>query len=198
MKLPRLYPGMTKLFTPEAMGLGPMSPRGVTIHYTAGLGLDGIRGTLLQRGYGYHLVILKDGEVVQLTYFDLRVNHAGKAKWAGISPNHEHIAIALESWGQLIPVMNTFLTWTSKEVDAKDIAIRGGNVNSVEAAWDKATDDQERALLQVLHWLIGEGIGVGDICGHDECAIPLGRKDDPGGVLSMKMPALRRLLGGPK
>lgn len=86
--IPRLYHGATTILTPDKMGVGPLRPIvGVTIHYTGDVGMQRIYKSLLSGGFGYHLVIAKSGEVVQLTYLDLRVYHAGKALWQGVSPN---------------------------------------------------------------------------------------------------------------
>lgn len=192
--IPRLYHGATTILTPDLMGQGAMRPNGVTVHYTGGRDVLRTRKALIQQGLGYHLVIARDGEVVQFTYLDTRVYHAGKAKWNGESPNRTHVAIAVESYGVLSREKSGYKSWNGDFVPVDKVIIRQGNFNRTEHAWDGATRAQEQSLFAILKWFVSFGIDAKNICGHDECAIPLGRKVDPGGVLSMTMAEVRKSL----
>jgi hypothetical protein len=93
----------------------------------------------------------------------------------------------LISWGeveQLAP--GAFESWNGQAITTSEVVRRCG-----DRWWDAATPEQEKTLLDVLSWLCEKGIDVSQICGHDECAIPHGRKTDPGGVISMTMEELR-------
>lgn len=192
--IPRLYHGASTILTPDKMGVGPLRPLvGVTVHYTGDVGIDRIQKSLLSEGLGYHLVIAKSGYVTQLTYLDLRVQHAGKAKWNGSSPNRSHVAVAIESYGKLQHVAGKgYLAWNGARIEMGKVATRPDNLLNVQYPWDVATTMQEASLKAVLHWFLSYGIKPINICGHDECAIPFGRKVDPGGVLSMSMSDIRK------
>lgn len=185
MGLPEIYPFVRKIISPN-LDLGePFDPIGITIHYTASRDILGVEEALRKKKLRYHLVIDRDGSVIQLASLTHTVAHAGKAIWKGKSPNREHISIALLSWGLLDKNKKT---WTGKGLPDNEIAFRQGEW------WDKATMLQEESLITVCRWLLCFRITPEGICGHHECCIPKGRKSDPGGVLSMEMEAFRRLV----
>lgn len=191
MKFPDVFPWAHKLVDPTALAVGPMDPLGVVVHYLADRDVDrSIRG-LKEAGLGYHLIIDRKGLVYQTTYFNLRVNHAGAAEWNGLSPNRHFIAIALASWGYLD---NDNRAWNGATIDLKETALRPSNASGKMLRWDSATQVQETVLMTCLSWLMTKGISLKNICGHDECALPLGRKQDPGGVLPRSMKEVRVLL----
>lgn len=194
MIIPQIYPLVTSIYRPTELGRGPFEkgcPTGVTVHHTADRDLDRVRNVAMDSHVGYHLLIDREGLVHQTTYMDRMVAHAGNAVWRGKSPNREHIAISLLSWGRL---KNKDHTWTDKILPAEEIEVRAGNLDDVRAPWDAATPVQEKCLIDVLKWFVSCGLDPDYICGHDECALPRGRKDDPGGVLSLKMSGIRSLL----
>lgn len=163
----------------------------MTVHYTADGDVAATRKALMTRHLGYHLVIDRAGVVWQFAEIGMMVAHAGMAKWLGKSPNRSHAAVALSSWGQLD---KRGCNWLGERVDPTKIAMRYGNVGHELQFWEKATQEQESALRLLLLWFVHEGVLPGNICGHDECALPLGRKADPGGVLAMRMQEVRNSL----
>lgn len=165
---------------------GPMvgGPKGITIHYTADDNLDRTVRSLKGQKLGYHFFIERDGTVVQSADLLSRVNHAGVAKWRGQSPNRSHISIAVLSWG----VLKNSKNWLDNVVK-QDVVVRR------QHQWHAATKAQEGALISLLADLCSElKIDPMDVCGHDECAQPVGRKIDPGGIFEFTMPELRRKL----
>lgn len=193
MEFPKVFPGASRLHNGLVSTQGKFqdgSPQGVTVHYTASRDISSTVKELASKNLGYHLIIDRDGTIYQCADFSHRLNHAGKAMWDGLSPNQTHLAISLISWGwvkQLAP--GAFQSWSGKIVATDDCKQRLGQW------WDAATTEQELALLKILRWVIIQGIDAGSICGHDECALPKGRKSDPGGILSLDMPKLRDLIG---
>jgi N-acetyl-anhydromuramyl-L-alanine amidase AmpD len=130
---------------------------------------------------GYHFIIDRDGSLHQTASLSHSVNHAGKAMWNGQSPNRTHLAIAFISWG--------FLTDESKAWNGTQVA----GVKRRGKLWDPASEAQENRLNKLLGELIRfYGISPLNICGHDECAIPQGRKADPGGSLLKTMGDIRK------
>lgn len=167
-------------------------PLGITVHYTAGgsatSSIDYLRTTTLR----YHLLIDRNGEVYQMVYLDRKVNHAGNASWAGLSPNSNHIAIAIANWGKLEESGGQYQTWARKSLQHTQVARRPFNILEGIAYWERAPLVQERALLACLRWLIKHnGIRAEHICGHDESTL---RKIDPGGSLRHKMSEIRRIV----
>lgn len=193
MALPRLYDPIVSRLQPrmESGNFGPHGPQGITVHYTADRQVQRVCDALTARALGYHLIIDNFGAVYQFVPFDRRVSHAGKALWNDLSPNRAHLAVAVTSWGYLTDDLKA---WNGEAVVSSDAAHRPGNLSTHMRWWDKATPAQERALLAFMHWAMDHGIAPQDICGHDECALPRGRKEDPGGVLSQPMSKIRKLL----
>ena len=188
--LPDLYPQATHRHLGRLMPVGALVPQGVTVHYTADRDLDRTITALAARGLGYHLVIDRDGAAHQVVPFNGSVWHAGKAVWGSVSPNRGHVSVALLSWGELEELApGAYQTWNGKVIPTADVAVRRG------APWDAATAAQEAALVRFLTWAVkAGGLDPASICGHDECAIPHGRKVDPGGTLPWTMEELRALV----
>lgn len=190
-KFPDVYPWVHKLVSPTTLSVGPMDPLGICVHYLADRDVDRSIHGLKEAGLGYHLIIDRGGKIFQTCYFNLRVNHAGVAEWNGLSPNRNFIAIAVASWGYLDAGKKA---WNGATIDIKETHLRPGNLSSKLMFWDAATPVQETALINCLSWLVLRGISIKNICGHDECAKPSGRKQDPGGVLSRTMADMRVLI----
>jgi len=189
--VPDLYAAVNHLVDPLSMSTGRMIPKGVTVHYTADGSAQGAIKALRAEGLGYHIIIDRAGAIYQTCYFSHSVAHAGVAKWNNRSPNREHIAVALVSWGAVAKKGDEFVAWTGAPIQASQVARRPGNLSNSLYHWHIATPQQEASLTMFLRWCILKGISHKDICGHDEAAIPAGRKADPGGVLSKLMAELR-------
>ena len=181
---PEYYPTVKLIVTPLQNVKSSFQPRptGITIHYTAARSWEGVVQALKARDLNYHLLIDREGNVIQTAVLNKRVNHAGKASWLGKSPNLSHIAIALLNWGRLDEEKKT---WAGKKLPQNEVAMRKNYY------WDRCTNLQEEGLITVLRWFMAVGIDPDHICGHDECALPAGRKIDPGGILSATMPEIR-------
>lgn len=195
MILPDIYRGTDKLVNPLAMSAGPMNDvKGVTVHHTADTNVQRVIDSLKAQELGYHIIIDRDGTVIQTTYMGHRVNHAGSATWLDASPNRHHVAVALVSWGSVQKKDGQFQAWNGAQVVATQVAKRPGNLGPQEYYWHVATDAQEKELIQFLRWAMWRGLDRESFCGHDECALPKGRKSDPGGVLSKTMAQIREEL----
>ena len=183
------------VFDPKDLAVGPWpagKPRGITLHHSADRNLEHVVAFGIAEKVGYHFIVDRLGIVHQGASLEQRVNHAGKANWLGMSPNREHLAVCVLSWGRLQKVGDEFQSWSTRQVPNDSVAERGDNFDGKVAYWDEATEAQEAALWGLLTWLcLAYKIPSSNICGHDECALPRGRKDDPGGVLSLSMPAVR-------
>lgn len=196
---PKICPLATSLVAPAELSRQPFEagqPSGIVVHYTADRGLDVVRKSLVESGLCYHFIIARDGHIEQHAWANATVWHAGKAEWAGLSPNRAFLAIALESWGELkVDADNNFSSWNGQAFE-DHAAKRPNNVNGTTSWWDAASLDQLEALDKLCLWAVENGVLVDNICGHDECATPKGRKIDPGGVLPVTMAEYRAFLGG--
>lgn len=191
---PILYPAVSKILEPTSLAVAQFvgsRPQGVLVHYTADRDSARARRTLVERQLGYHLVIERCGAVTQLCYLDRRVDHAGPSLWRGLSCNRWFAAVALVSWGELSEVGRA---WNGAQVAPAETAVRPYNIGARRGRWDIATPEQEASLVAFLRWAVGLGVDPRNVAGHDEAAIPPGRKVDPGGVLSMEMHQLREVL----
>lgn len=196
-RFPQFYPAVKSIIEPEQYSAGQIigsRPLGVVVHDTADRDLVRVRRSLKEQGLGYHLLIDRDGKVIQLCYFDRRANHAGNADWKKYSPNRWFASVSLASWGKLEKVKGpdgpSFQAWNKSVLDPAEVVYRVG-ADGKKSYWDAATPAQETALLEVLRWFVAMGVDAENVCGHDECALPKGRKSDPGGVLSRPMAAWR-------
>jgi len=194
MMIPDVYPYANKIVSPLYMSKGKFVPRGIVVHYLADRNVGRAIDNLKTQGLGYHLIIDRDGTIHQTTYLSHAVSHAGEASWNKISPNRHFLAVAISSWGVLTPKDGKLVAWNGSQVGSHEAQKRTGNLSKTEYWWDIATRGQERELMKFLKWCCERGIEPKNICGHDECALPTGRKPDPGGVLSMSMSDIRKEL----
>jgi len=193
----KIYEFVKTIVQPDILNVGKWengSPTGITIHYSAERGLVKTVKAMARSKLGYHILIARDGTAHQTAYMDRTVNHAGPAMWNHFSPNKNHLAVSVLSWGELTKNEKIFTNWAGGMVLASEAAYRPANSGTM-AWWDSATVAQEIELMRFLRWAMKTfGIHPKNICGHDETALPKGRKIDPGGVLSHRMNDLRKIL----
>jgi len=164
---------------------GTITPEIIVLHYTAGGSLDGAVAWFQNpaSSVSAHLVIGRDGSVVQCVPFNRRAWHAGASSYRGRpGVNGFSIGIELVNWGILQSVGDTLQTWTGSPIkleDAEYAALPGGR----SAWWHKFTDTQINVAYDVCALLVRE-YGLVDIVGH--CDVAPGRKVDPGALFPMQ------------
>lgn len=196
MVFPLLYENVTRInsLNHTKRDIFPDStPIGVVVHYSADRDTDRMIRSLHSQGLGYHIVIDRDGHVLQLNDFHTRVWHAGKAHWKGYSPNQRFISVAVSSWGYVKQDGSEgfFEAWNGSKIPESCVRQRVSQFDKSIQYWDMATQEQTKQLMIFLRWCAQFGIDPNLICGHDECAMPPGRKQDPGGVLEHTMQEIR-------
>ena len=168
---------------------GPLTPLFAVIHYTAGRSLGQTVSWLSnpRSRASAHLVIGRDGEVVQLVPFNRQAWHAGRSKWTVetsygshtyLGLNQHSIGIELENYGKLalpVPVSGGRQTWFGRPVPDDEIHI------DMSGSWHRYTEKQIQACLEVCEILFNE-YDLHDILGHSDIAP---RKLDPGPAFPM-------------
>ena len=161
--------------------------RALVIHFTAGAtgqsSIDFWR-TPAAKGACAHVVIERDGTIIQCRPFNLTCGHAGVSKWRDPKTgtlyenvNNCTIGIELANAGNDPDA----LKWARKQPGFASIRAthRNGGTN---AEWECFPGFQLAALTEVAESLV-EHYGLDDITGHD-CIAPA-RKDDPGPAFDM-------------
>lgn len=142
------------------------------IHYTAGHTTEGAVRTLTKppvrkdgklTGASAHLVIGRDGEVVQLVPFDLVAWHAGPSEWGGRK--------RVNDWAIGIELVNLGNHRATGVLPASDVWIIGGE------RWQRYPEAQLDALVRVAT-VLRAAYPIAHVFGHEHCAP--GRKRDPG------------------
>lgn len=176
-------------------------PLGAIVHFTAGRrsGLDAGMDEQVKNGYLY-FIIDKDGNIGQNFSLDTWGSHAGVSTWPGLGDrvSDDLVGIEIQCAGKLTKTGSTYKSWYGEVVPASDVrSIAAQTANQEEGHYQKYTAAQEDALIRLLTWLRENNPDVFSydlVLGHDE--VSPGRKNDPGGSLSMSMPDLRTKLKG--
>lgn len=171
-------------------------PDGAVVHYTVSgntpKSAESVVRSLASRGLGCP-VVDANGIIYVPEGFDWERDiayHAGASLWNGkTAVSNTKIGFEMCNWGS-----------AAKQQNVPSDQIRVGlanNGSSQKQSYQKYTAAQEEFLVNVMVYLkkkYPKTFSYDGVCGHDECATPLGRKNDPGASLSMSMPAFRALL----
>jgi N-acetylmuramoyl-L-alanine amidase len=153
-------------------------PLAIVMHYTAGHTLENAVRTLTKppvvkdgktTGSSAHIVIGRDGAVVQLVAFNRVSWHAGPSVWNGRDK--------LNDWSIGIELVN--LGWSTKELPQRDVVEIDGD------EWQVYPEAQLAALDGVVKALLAAYPAIGEVVGHEDICIPRGRKKDPGPAFPM-------------
>lgn len=161
-----------------------VDPKFIVIHYTAGGDLDSSIAHLKRMGYGYHILIDRDGSLVQGASFDRGVNHAGCSNYAGFEQfNDNSIGICLANYGYLDledQANGHFFRSDLPDVELfeEDVVMSRHYSGGGVMAWERYTQAQYDSLFKVCKLLHASYPSIMGVLGHDEVAV--GRKLDPG------------------
>lgn len=194
------YP-KANIITPPLTTLGNYEgghPRGAIVHYTAGA--SGSSAIETARVHGYTYFVIDELAVVHQGFPLSRWgSHAGESFWPSLGSmvSSRLVGIEIVCAGMVMPDGNgNFRTWWGTIVPHENVrVVVAPSENQTPGAYHIYTSAQEEALGELLIWLRGNAPDVFSadlVLGHDEVAPH--RKQDPGGSLSMTMPALRAWL----
>jgi N-acetylmuramoyl-L-alanine amidase len=174
------------VYSPNYTKAPSISPSLLVVHYTAG----GPAATTAawchnpDSQVSYHLIIDRDGSVIQLVPFNKAAWHAGRSYFQGQDElNHHSIGIALANWGPLKRHADgTFWAWpsdwslqVSPHITPQLLAHKHDKANAM--FWDPYTPAQIQTLSLLVPALT-HAYNLTWIVGHDDIAP--GRKSDPG------------------
>ena len=156
-------------------------PDTLVIHYTAGASLESSVATLCdpESNASAHVVVGRNGRIVQLVPFDVVAWHAGASSWGNrTGMNKYSIGIEIDNAGRLTQTASgDFLTWFGKRIPKKD-AVQGVHRNESQPSWWHMFTEQQIERVSALGTLLIKTYGISVVVGHEEIAP--GRKSDPG------------------
>jgi N-acetylmuramoyl-L-alanine amidase len=175
--------------SPYIGGALPSPTRCLVMHFTYGASaLSSAKWFQSQDnpGSSAHLVIDRDGSVIQCVRFDKVAWHAGKSTWRGISGLNQHaIGIELANWGPLHQAGSEWKSHTGVTVAHPHMARhKNGNPHGEKGpiGWEPYPPVQFETAVEVARLLV-KSHGVEEIVGHDD--ISPDRKCDPGPAFDM-------------
>lgn len=164
---------------------GRLEPEYLVMHYTAGRSLEESVDWLTNRQSraSAHVVIGRDGTIVQLVSFDTIAWHAGASSWEGRTGlNRWSIGIELDNAGKLFRHGTRWRAWFGDVYDPADVLDATHKNESTPAGWHIYSPVQIAAALELSSLLVAR-YGLLDVVGHDD--ISPGRKVDPGPAFPM-------------
>ena len=152
----------------------------LVMHFTAGSSLRASENWLTNPAAkaSAHLIIGRDGSVVQLVPFDTKAWHAGLSEWNGRNGlNSYSIGIELDNAGKLKRQGSKWVTWFGETISEDDVIVARHKNESAETGWHAYTKKQLEVALDISKTLI-EYYKLLDVVGHEDIAPR--RKTDPG------------------
>ncbi len=179
--------------SPFIGGAFPRPPKIAVIHFTGGGSAMSSANWFADRsrppasGSSAHVVIDRDGSIVQCVGLDRVAWHAGRSSWQGIVGLNSHsIGIELANYGNLHAVGGNWCGPGDKKVANPVMAVhRNGNPDGSRnpIGWEPYPAAQIAATHELMALLVT--MGVTQAVGHDDIA-PV-RKSDPGPAFDMTL-----------
>ena len=159
----------------------------VIMHYTSGPNVESTVGWFNDptSKVSSHLVIGRNGEVVQFVPFDTVAWHAGLSTWGQYSNlNSYSVGIELDNAGMLQRSGPKWVSTFGQAYPESDVLVAAHKAfPKVIYGWHKYTDVQIKTAVRIVAELI-KAYGFREILGHDDIAPK--RKWDPGPAFPME------------
>lgn len=162
-------------------------PDTIVLHYTGSGTLQSAVSTFLDPDVkaSTHLIIGRNGSVVQLMPFDRIAWHAGVSEYQGRKDiNRYSIGIELENAGKLKKSGDQYVSWFGRAYSEEDVVSAIYKDETNPSFWHRYTEAQITTVMDICK-LLCSIYGVKTIVGHDE--ISPGRKIDPGPAFPLEM-----------
>jgi N-acetylmuramoyl-L-alanine amidase len=125
-----------------------------------------------------HLLIGRDGQIIQFVPFNTVAWHAGESSYQGRTGfNQYSIGIEVENSGPLTKSGNIFRTWYGSSMDASDVIEATHRNERSPRYWQTYTEEQIQLVKEICELFV-DTYDIKFILGHEEIAP--GRKTDPG------------------
>jgi len=161
---------------------GAMSPSYLVLHYTAGRSLESSVESLCTRkpqgNASAHIVLGRDGRIVQLAPFNIVTWHAGVSQWAGLVGLNSHsIGVEMDNAGLLKRIGSQYQAWFGKAYPEDEVLLAAHRNGGPVSPWHTYSEVQIERAIELADLLV-EHYGLKDVLGHEDIAP--GRKSDPG------------------
>lgn len=125
-----------------------------------------------------HIVIARDGSVVQMVPLDRVAWHAGVSRWGELNGlNAWSIGIELVNAGKLKRHGDRWVSWAGTTIPNSEVQIARHSLDSEATGWHAYTEKQIEVCFEVARALHAQ-FSFQDLLGHDDVAPE--RKRDPG------------------
>ena len=165
---------------------GKYTPQYLIMHYTAATEARGSVSWLLNKDAkaSAHLIIDRDGSIVQLAPFTTVTWHAGVSTWNGlVGLNKFSIGIELVNGGRVVKSGNNWICPVDKKaVQDSDVIIATHKNESSPSGWQTYTEIQMQTAFEIGTQL-AKTYNLKDVLGHEDIAPH--RKSDPGPAFPM-------------
>ncbi len=167
---------------------GRLIPDTIVMHYTAGTSTSGAAKWLSnpQAKASAHVVIGRDGEIVQLVSFKEIAWHAGRSRWKGRTGlNKYSVGIEIVNAGPLTKHADGhYRTHFGKVIsDPAEVVVATHKHEREPRFWHSYTEAQLSRVEELVLALLSEYPTINEVVGHDDIA--KGRKSDPGPAFPM-------------
>lgn len=161
---------------------GALAARFLVMHYTAGRNLESsVESLCTQKPQGNasaHLVLGRDGRIVQLAAFNTVAWHAGVSQWNGLNGMNAYaIGIEMDNAGLLHREGDQCVSWFGKPYPDGEVLIASHRHGGGIQPWHTYTEVQIARALELCELLVAH-YRLEDVLGHEDIA--RGRKTDPG------------------
>lgn len=166
------------------------TPKIIVMHFTYGgtgrSSADWFRNPQNTQKSSAHVVVDRDGSVIQCVAFGTIAHHAGQSRWGSLTGLNSHsFGIEMANWGNLVRKASGWTSWTGVAIADPVLAVhRNGNPDGspTPIGWEPFTQAQIETSAAIARALV-ETYGADTILGHDD--ISKGRKFDPGPAFDM-------------
>ncbi len=166
---------------------GPLSPRYLVMHYTAGRSLESSVASLCTKkpsgNASAHIVLGRDGRIVQLAPFNVVTWHAGVSAWDGLTGLNSHsIGIEMDNAGALDRVGAQYMSWFKQAYPEDQVHVGAHPQGGPVRGWHAYSGVQIERAIELAELLVST-YGLQEVLGHEDIAP--GRKSDPGPAFPM-------------
>ena len=159
--------------------------RALVIHFTGGATAASSVEAMRERNVSAHVVVDRDGSVIQCRAFNRVASHAGISRWK--DPNTGKRFDGMNSCSIGIEIANAgnddgALKWARKQPGFDSIKAKHRNGGPIQE-WEKYPEAQLATVFDLAKLLVAT-YKLDDVTGHD-CSAPE-RKDDPGPAFPME------------